>query len=86
MCDAANPLLWPVTWMLCLPGSAVAGIVMPREKLPVLLVVVVAKVIAVSTVAMTVSLLPKAVPLIVTFAVGGPVTLESVMVAVAVVA
>lgn len=37
-------------------------------------------------VAMTVSLLPKAVPLIVTVVVGGPVTVERVMVAVAAVA
>ncbi len=55
-----------------------------REKLPVLLVVVVPRVVLVSKLAMTVSLLPKAVPLIVTFVVGGPVTLERVMVAVVV--
>lgn len=60
--------------------------VIPKEKLPVLLVVVVPRVVLVSKVAMTVSLLPKAVPLIVTFVVGGPVTLERVMVAVVVVA
>jgi hypothetical protein len=60
--------------------------VMLKEKLPVLLVVVVPRVVLVSKVAMTVSLLPKAVPLIVTFEVGGPVTLERVMVGVAAVA
>ena len=69
--------------MLCFPGNAEAGMLMPREKLPVLLVVVVPKVVVVSKVAVTVSLLPKPVPLTVTVAVGVPVTFESVIVAVA---
>src|SRR2546421_11031560 len=57
-----------------------------REKLPVLLVVAVPRRVVVSKVALTVSLLPKLLPLIVTAVVGGPLTLESVMVAAALVA
>ena len=30
--EAVSPLLWPVAWMLWLPGRAVAGMVMPKEK------------------------------------------------------
>src|SRR5216683_4085304 len=79
MREAVSPLLWPVAWMLWLPGRAVGGMVMPKEKLPILLVVVVPTVVVVSKMAMTVSLLPKPVPLTVTVVVGGPVTFESVM-------
>jgi hypothetical protein len=75
--DAVNPLLWPVTWILCWPGNAVAGRVIFREKLPVLPVVVLRNVVVVSKVAVTGSLLPNELPLIVTFVVGGPVTVES---------
>jgi len=46
-----------------------------------LLVVEVPRVVVVSKVAVTVSLLPKPLPLIVTVVVGGPVTFESAMLA-----
>jgi hypothetical protein len=60
----------------------VVGIVILREKLPVVLVVALPTVVVVSKVAVTVSLLPNELPLIVTCVVGGPLTVESFMVAV----
>ena len=53
--------------------------VIPSEKLPVSLVVVVPIIVVVSKVAVTVSWLPKLVPLMVSVVVGGPVTCERVM-------
>ena len=79
VCESVKPLLRPVAWILCRPGKAVAGMVMPREKLPRLLVLVLPTMVVVLKVVMTVSLLPKPVPSTVSVVVGGPVTFESVM-------
>jgi len=68
--------------MVWLPGWADLGTVIVLENVPVLLVVVLPTLV-VSKVMVTVSLMPKLVPLTFTLDVGGPEVSESLMLALA---